>query len=322
MNAERRPSEPPIQHKVVIAIPVYNEQEHLDETLASILRQTYADYAVLMADNASTDESQSICEEAVRNDRRFHYVRHEQNLGAVGNIQFLLDQTDCEYFLLCGAHDLLEPDFLRVHIENLEAHPDCVLSYSDMTLIDESGDVIRPKELVDVYETVKARTPFRRACYMFTKRIRHKLAPLINHPIRKSALRGVGFYAVPSCDIMVLSMLLYRGHFRKVPGVHFKQRCFPNRDTRESYIERITARKGRQLAVRRKLKWLWTRELYRIMDKPFPCKIAPCLYVFLRVMSMYDPKSYTRMVTESPLYIRLFGSRRMRKHEKRRTKPG
>ena len=307
-----------IAHKVVIAIPVYNEQEHLAETIETIRRQTCSDFAVLMADNASTDDSRRICEEAVRNDSRFHYVRHERNLGAVGNIQFLLDQTDCEYFLLCGAHDLLEPDFLRLHIENMEAHPDCVLSYSDMALIDENGDLIKPKELVDVYEIVKSRTPFRRACYMFTKRIRHRLAPLINHPIRKSALKGIGFYAVPSCDIMLLFMLLYRGHFRKVPGVHFKQRCFPNRDTRGSYIERITARKGRQLSVRRKLKWLWTRELWRVMDKPFPCRILPCLYVFLRVMVMHDPKSYTHIITRSPTYLRLFGSRRMRKDARRR----
>ena len=54
--------------KLSIGIPVFNGQEFLPELLDSLLRQTFADFEILICDNASIDRTQDICREYARRD--------------------------------------------------------------------------------------------------------------------------------------------------------------------------------------------------------------------------------------------------------------
>lgn len=45
---------------VSIVIPLYNAENYIEETLLSIVNQTYSNYEVIVIDNASTDSSLSI----------------------------------------------------------------------------------------------------------------------------------------------------------------------------------------------------------------------------------------------------------------------
>ncbi|MGY8828245.1 MAG: glycosyltransferase family 2 protein, partial [Pseudomonadales bacterium] len=49
---------PKLEHKIVVTIPVYNEGPYILQTLESVAAQTYSDFQVLIADNASTDETE------------------------------------------------------------------------------------------------------------------------------------------------------------------------------------------------------------------------------------------------------------------------
>ena len=46
--------------KVSIGVPVYNVEEYLRQCLNSIMEQTFTDFAVIMVDDGSTDNSFSI----------------------------------------------------------------------------------------------------------------------------------------------------------------------------------------------------------------------------------------------------------------------
>ena len=47
---------------ISVIIPVYNAQHYLDESVQSVLRQTYADLEILLIDDGSTDASGAICD--------------------------------------------------------------------------------------------------------------------------------------------------------------------------------------------------------------------------------------------------------------------
>ena len=51
----------------------------------SILAQTYENFDLLIADNASTDRTQTICRELSHRDSRVRYVRHAESIGMVPN---------------------------------------------------------------------------------------------------------------------------------------------------------------------------------------------------------------------------------------------
>jgi glycosyltransferase involved in cell wall biosynthesis len=108
-------------------------------TLASILGQTFQDFELLIADNASTDETESVCRELAERDGRVRYHRHAENIGAAGNYNFTFEQASGEYFKWAAADDLIAPDYLERCIEVLDRDPGVVLAYSLVERIDENG---------------------------------------------------------------------------------------------------------------------------------------------------------------------------------------
>ena len=64
-----------------IAIPTYNRAAFLREAINSALNQTNLDFELIISDNASTDDTQTVV--ASIKDERLHYVRQPANLGSL-----------------------------------------------------------------------------------------------------------------------------------------------------------------------------------------------------------------------------------------------
>src|SRR5689334_3559190 len=84
--------------KVSIGLPVYNGENYLAKTIASILAQTFTDFELIICDNASSDSTQRICEDFARQDARVRYGRNEKNLGAGPNYDLAFSRSTGTYF--------------------------------------------------------------------------------------------------------------------------------------------------------------------------------------------------------------------------------
>ncbi len=94
-----------------IATPTFNRARLIPESVQSALQQTEPDFELLISDNASSDNTPQVVRQF--QDARLRYFRQPQNLGALGNCQFLLEQAQGEFFVLLQDDDLLHPDFLK-----------------------------------------------------------------------------------------------------------------------------------------------------------------------------------------------------------------
>ncbi len=56
-----------------------------------MLKQDYANIELIISDNASTDQTQAICEEFSCKDRRVKYIRQEYNRGPTLNLKEVLN---------------------------------------------------------------------------------------------------------------------------------------------------------------------------------------------------------------------------------------
>lgn len=100
--------EPPL---VTIGIPTYNRADgYLREALASALAQTYERLEILVADNASDDDTAAVVRELGGDRVRYH--RHERNLGSQGNYNSIVEMATGEYLLLLHDDDRVDPDFV------------------------------------------------------------------------------------------------------------------------------------------------------------------------------------------------------------------
>ncbi|NOY55780.1 MAG: glycosyltransferase [Actinobacteria bacterium] len=130
-----------------VGLPVYNGERFLEETLDSILAQTYEDFELIISDNASTDGTEMICRRYASQDARVRYVRQPTNLGAANNYNHVVALARGRYFRWAAHDDLCSPTNFERCMEIFDSAPaDVALVYPQTLIIDANGDVIRPYE--------------------------------------------------------------------------------------------------------------------------------------------------------------------------------
>src|SRR2546423_2625235 len=134
-STERNPQLPLIS----IGMPVYNGAQFISQALDSLLKQTFADFEIIICDNASTDGTEEICSEYARRDQRIRYYRNPINLGLAGNCRRVLEVARGKYFKYAAHDDLCAPRLLERCVEVLENKPDVILAYPKTMLLDEAS---------------------------------------------------------------------------------------------------------------------------------------------------------------------------------------
>ncbi len=126
--------------KVSIGLPVYNGEKYLEAAIKSILDQTFTDFELIICDNASTDDTESICRSFASEDARIRYYRNDRNLGAAKNYNRTLKLARGPYFRWTCHDDKLAPRCLEACVEVLDDHPEVSLAYPQTQMIDEEGE--------------------------------------------------------------------------------------------------------------------------------------------------------------------------------------
>ena len=100
-------------------MPVFNASEYLRESIDAVLSQTFTDFELVISDNASTDETESICREYAARDARIRYLRQQRNIGALRNFEFVLKEARAPHFMWVAADDLPSPNWIEHLLHNL-----------------------------------------------------------------------------------------------------------------------------------------------------------------------------------------------------------
>ena len=66
---------------VSIIMPSYNTAQYIEESIRSVLAQTYADWELLIVDDCSTDHTDAVVAPFLTDDR-IHYIKNEHTSGA------------------------------------------------------------------------------------------------------------------------------------------------------------------------------------------------------------------------------------------------
>ncbi len=113
---------------VSVGLPIRNAAETVASVVGSVLAQEQGDLELLITDNASTDDTESVCRELARADRRVRYVRQPENIGLLPNFMFALTESRGCYFRWIGDDDWLTTDYLTRCLAALAERPDAVLA--------------------------------------------------------------------------------------------------------------------------------------------------------------------------------------------------
>jgi glycosyltransferase involved in cell wall biosynthesis len=132
--------------RLSIGLPVYNGGRYLGEALDALLGQTYADYELIISDNASTDGTAAICHQYEQMDSRIRYFRQHRNIGSAPNHNFVLQQARGELFKWAAADDLYARDLLERCVAALDERPEFVLAHAWTAAVNDAGVITQALE--------------------------------------------------------------------------------------------------------------------------------------------------------------------------------
>lgn len=90
--------------KFSVIIPVYNVEAYLDDCVASVLNQSFADFEVLLIDDGATDSSGAMCDRWAAMDSRVRVI-HQENQGLSGARNTGIQASQGEYLMFLDSDD-------------------------------------------------------------------------------------------------------------------------------------------------------------------------------------------------------------------------
>jgi glycosyltransferase involved in cell wall biosynthesis len=107
---------------VTVLMPAYNVENYLNESIDSILAQTYTNFKFLIINDGSTDQTESII--LSYKDPRIEYIKNEKNIGYIDSLNKGIDHISSKYIVRMDADDISLPTRLEKQISFMESRPD------------------------------------------------------------------------------------------------------------------------------------------------------------------------------------------------------
>ena len=192
--------------KVSIIIPTYNDEKTIAETLDSVVSQTYDDYEVIIVDDGSTDNTSEVVKDYINKLESKEKIKYifQENMDQLNAIINGLKYVSGEYIFILHSDDLI---FDEKSIENcvryMELHPDVDSIISDLTIINESGNItgvqkvrnykqseyLLPTQLLWLGRNLFVDVGFHRKTRERIRQIEAKARRKLRHPSRSKKLK-------------------------------------------------------------------------------------------------------------------------------------
>ena len=174
---------------VSVVMCVYNGEKYLKEQVDSILAQSYRPIELIIADDASTDDTRKILRQ-YENNSSVKIIYREKNIGLAKNFSLVAEEAAGTYIAFSDQDDI----WIDNKIENLvNAIPGKPLVYSDSLLVDENGNSLNKKlsDIKKMYTGTDSRGYMFYSCVwghgmLITKELLHRSSPMpgeIHHDV-------------------------------------------------------------------------------------------------------------------------------------------
>jgi glycosyltransferase involved in cell wall biosynthesis len=124
--------------QVSVIIPTYNRALFVGEAIQSVLGQTFSDFELIIVDDGSTDDTETVV--AQFNDLRIRYIRHD-NMGISGARNTGIRNARGQYIAFLDSDDLWLPQLLEVEVPILDQNPDVGVICAKAQGIDSAGSL-------------------------------------------------------------------------------------------------------------------------------------------------------------------------------------
>ena len=205
--------------RVSVVTTVWNGEQHIAETIDSVLKQTFADLELVIIDDGSTDGTCAVVESfrdpRIRLERRPH-------AGIVASANYGISVARGEYIARLDADDISLPTRIERQVAALDADPGAVLSYTDVRMFGENifGDLTPGHQsprlalshaLVSIQSCL--RCPFIHSSAMYRRSAYDQIGGYLEkYPVSEDFSLFTRLLRVGGCAGVPLPLVRYRRH--------------------------------------------------------------------------------------------------------------
>ncbi len=140
---------------LTVFTPFYRNIEYFEETIVSVLTQSFREFEYLMINDGDPAEAHRIQKRF--NDGRIRIVNSPTPLGLSGSRNAGLHNARGELIAFIDSDDFCEPGRLEKQVAFLRSHPDHVLVGSGLRFINEKSETIGSRMYPETDEAIKQR---------------------------------------------------------------------------------------------------------------------------------------------------------------------
>jgi len=137
---------------ITVLMPVYNGDKYLKKAIDSILEQSFKNFELLLINDGSTDNSQTIIDSY--SDNRIKVVLNEKNIGLINTLNKGLKLSKGKYVCRFDCDDISMPDRLMEQFLFLERNPSHVLVGSNVEIINECSKRVKLKKYPEMHDEI------------------------------------------------------------------------------------------------------------------------------------------------------------------------
>ncbi|SHG24183.1 glycosyltransferase family 2 protein [Dysgonomonas macrotermitis] len=125
--------------KISVILPVYDASAYLARAIDSIIGQTYTDWELIVINDGSTDNSESIV--VNYSDNRINYYKNEVNSGLIFTLNKAIGLCSGKYIARMDADDIASPERFERQIDYLEQNSGCSMCGTFAHIIDKDENI-------------------------------------------------------------------------------------------------------------------------------------------------------------------------------------
>lgn len=159
--------------KVSIVLPTYNGEKYLQQSVDSILAQTYMDWELIIVDDCSTDATGMISDGYCKIDSRIRVIHNVQNQQLPRSLNIGFDVAKGQYLTWTSDDNMYLMNALEVMVHFLDEHSDVYMVRGSMYYIDNAGCIIGQSE--NYCDEKMYEFNCLGACFLYRKEVRDKI---------------------------------------------------------------------------------------------------------------------------------------------------
>ncbi len=126
-----------------VIMPVYNGESFLEESIDSILNQTFSDYTLIIINDNSNDDTQEIIDRYVRLDNRIKCIKNNINLGPAKSRNLAIESANTEFIAFMDADDRAVSTRFEKQMNYLRTHTEVGVCGSWFTFFGKQNKVVK-----------------------------------------------------------------------------------------------------------------------------------------------------------------------------------